>query len=92
MITRTVKKHLETSDKDLEAIAQATIIKKEIGELEAWHCCSCGIIYKDKNYSEPIIDILLLTGKYHLPKPFNNYNITSGLCNPCFNSIMEKKN
>lgn len=87
MITRTIEKHAGYSDEQLEIIVANTLIKKGTDELDAYHCCGCGIIFDDKEYTHPLIDVLLLTGKYHLTKPFNDYRITSGFCNPCFEKI-----
>lgn len=89
MITRVLKHpHLNTSSGDLSVIIEHNLDKSR-SELY-YHCCSCGIVYDDHAYTKPVIDVLIHTGKYSLPKEFTGYRITTGICTPC-NTILENK-
>jgi hypothetical protein len=49
-----------------------------------YHCMMNGTVYLDHEKTIPLIDLKKLTGKTSIPREFNDYNITSGLCDIYF--------
>lgn len=90
MRTRTIDNHLNISEKGLVDLVNQLMIKPPKDTIGYYHCCGCGIIYDDPNYKHPVLDHLLLTGKYSLGIIFSDYGVTSGLCEPCYNITMDK--
>jgi len=55
-----------------------------------YHCCYCGKIYEDKHRNILILDLTKLNGgKLSIPREFNIYKITSGICGKCFSEVRE---
>jgi len=52
-----------------------------------YHCCHCGKIHEDKHYNIIIVDLNKLNGRHSIPREFNDYKITSGVCEKCFSDI-----
>jgi len=44
------------------------------------HCIANGVIYLDADKTIKAIDLFKLTGKKSIPKEFNDYQISSGIC------------
>lgn len=86
MIVRSIDEYVKISEDELAAIVDAKLVPKQL----YYHCCAGGIIYADKDYSEKLIDVLALTGEHYLSRPFNQYDITSGICPECYDTIRKK--
>ena len=53
-----------------------------------YHCCQCGKIYEDKNRNILILDITKLNGgRPSIPREFEDYKITSGICRKCYEEV-----
>ena len=77
------EKHLNTTIEELIVIMDNKLIE----DRQYKHCMGCGIVFDDENYKEPLVDIYKLTGIKSLPFPIKRYDITTGICNPCYDII-----
>ena len=51
-----------------------------------YHCIRCGNLYEDKNKNIIMNEMRF----YSLPREFNGYKISSGLCKRCYETRKEK--
>ena len=71
----------------IKELTEEEISKRMRKDKLYYHCCYCGEVYEDKQRTILMFNIKDFTGRTSIPKEFNGYHITSGICNKCFLNI-----
>ena len=71
----------------IKELTEEEISKRMRKDKLYYHCCYCGEVYEDKQRTILMFNIKDFTGRTSIPKEFNGYHITSGICNKCYKKL-----